>query len=238
MLAGTILIGSLLSCKEENLEHNTLSGIEIIQGWELLFDGKTTRGWHLYNNGYVPSSWIALKGELYCDPYNFEVKHGDLITDKEYRNFDLKFEWKISSEGNSGVFINIKEDRKYPTTYNTGQEYQLIDNCLIGENPYLKDSTRWAGCLYGFRPYQESVVAKHAGEWNESRIQQMNGRITFWLNGDISGEIDMNTDEWNELIEKSEFKNYPDYGKDASGHIGLQYWAKGVSFRNIKIREL
>ncbi len=233
-----VLAFLVMSCEEQDPEQNTLNGFEIIQGWELLFDGKTTRGWHLYNSGTVPSSWIALKGELYCDPYNFEVKHGDLITDKEYRNFDLKFDWKITAEGNSGVFINVQEDKRYPVAYHTGLEYQLIDNCLIGENPFLDDSTRWAGCVYGFRPYQEDVITNPVGQWNEARIQQMNGRVTFWLNDKISGEVDMTTDEWDDMVKNSEFKNYPEFGKTPSGHIGLQYWAKGVSFRNIKIREL
>jgi hypothetical protein len=50
-------------------------------------------------------AWIIQNNELYCKPDTFTVEHGDLVTDKEYQNFDLRFEWKITVGGNSGVFL-------------------------------------------------------------------------------------------------------------------------------------
>jgi hypothetical protein len=229
----------LYACSKEESVHNTLTEEEKEEGWQLLFDGKTTRGWHLYNLGNVPSSWVALKGELYCDPYNFEVKIGDLITDKTYKDFDLRFEWKISGEGDSGVFINVQEDDKYRRILDTGQEYQLLDDARIAKSRFLqRDSTRWVGCLYGIKPQQEIAEIRPAGSWNESRIKQKDGRITFWLNGKITVDQDCTGEEWRDLVADSELKRFPDYGTFRDGHIALQYWAKGVSFRNMKILEL
>ncbi|KPM47086.1 3-keto-disaccharide hydrolase [Jiulongibacter sediminis] len=231
---------AIIACQENKEEAgpNTLSEIEMEEGWTLLFDGKTTDGWHLYNAGDVPSAWIVTEnGELYCKPDTFEVVHGDLLTDKSYSNFEMKFNWKISEAGNSGVFINVQEDEAYPTAWTTGPEYQLLDNLGIHAE-YLHDSTHWAGCLYGFQKNLNTVIAKPAGEWNESMIKQENGRVQFWLNGVKTADQDLTGKEWKEKVANSNFKTFEAFGAATSGHIALQDWAKGVSFQNLKIREL
>lgn len=82
------------------------------QGWILLFDGKTTNGWHGYNKDGVPAVWLAKDGELQCDPTKrTELEVTDLVTDQAYENYELRFEWKISEGGNSGVFINVQEKK-------------------------------------------------------------------------------------------------------------------------------
>lgn len=228
-----------MGCEKSVEIQNILSEEEISEGWKLLFDGKTTRGWHLYNKGNVPSAWMVKDGVLSCYPYTFEVKQGDLITDETFRNFDLKFEWKVSEAGNSGVFINVQESKEYPTAWATGPEYQLIDNRDIGKNSFLyADSTRWAACLYGIKPNLNKPTVEPAGSWNYSRILQKDGKITFWLNGVITAEQDLADPSWSKLIAQSELSDYIHFGKFKEGHIGLQYWSKGVSFRNVKIREL
>ncbi len=236
----SILFGSFIavSCEGELSPHNVLTENEKAQGWELLFDGKSMQGWHLYNRGKVPSAWFVKDGELGCYPYTIDVKHGDLITDRQFKNFELKFDWKISNRGNSGVFINVQEDPKYKESWNTGVEYQILDHKLLEEGNFYKNPTRWSGAVYGFCSYEEDPKPNPTGEWNEARIQQMDGRISFWLNGEISSEVDMNEPDWTEMIAHSEFKDSPDFGKFEKGHIGLQYWSNGVTFRNIKILEL
>lgn len=228
---------AFISCKEAEHKENTLSETETKEGWSLLFDGETTKGWHLYNRGDVPSAWIVIDGELYCKPDTFEVEHGDLLTDKVYSNFDLKFDWKISEAGNSGVFFNVQEKEEYPTAWTTGPEYQLLDNLGIHEE-YLENTTHWAACLYGFKPNLNPVTPNASGEWNHSRIMQKDGVVSFWLNDIKTAEQDLNGEEWKNLVANSGFKTFEAYGKSTSGHIALQDWAKGVSFKNIKIKEL
>ncbi|MCP9767818.1 DUF1080 domain-containing protein [Lacihabitans sp. LS3-19] len=228
---------AFLSCQDKPTPVNTLSENEISEGWKLLFDGKTTEGWHLYNRGNTPSAWIVKDDELLCNPDTFEVEHGDLLSNVTYENFDLKFDWKISEAGNSGVFINVQEAEQYPRAWTTGPELQLLDNLGIHKE-YLNDTTHWAGCLYGFKSTLNAATYKPAGQWNDARILQENGKVSFWLNGVQTAEQDLKTPEWQEMVAKSGFKTFSDYGKSTKGHIALQDWSKGVSFRNIKIKSL
>ena len=215
---------------------NILTETEKKEGWVLLFDGTTTRGWHLFNQPTVNSAWAVVNGELTSDTNEKTGIRGDIVTDKTYENFDLVFEWKIAKEGNSGVFINVKEDTGYIATWATGPEYQLLDNANVTAD-YLKEGKRSAGAVYGVAPLKNKTDPKPFGEWNVSRILQKNGQLTFWLNGVVTGEEDINSTRWKDLVAASSLKTFPDFGKATSGHIGLQDWAKGVSFRNIKIKE-
>lgn len=92
-------------------QNNKLSVKEQAQGWKLLFDGRSVNGWHQYNSQAPFTRWKAKNGQLFCDPLD-NAGVGDLITDKEYKNFDLKFEWKLPKGGNSGVFINVLEKKE------------------------------------------------------------------------------------------------------------------------------
>lgn len=225
------------SCSEKKVGNNELSDSEKKDGWQLLFDGKTAQGWHLYNKAKTPSAWIVKDGELFCNPDTFEVEHGDLVSDKEYANFELKFDWKITTAGNSGVFINVIERDTIPRAWASGPEYQLLDHEGIGKE-YLKDSTKWAACLYGFMPQKNVSKPKSAGQWNESRIVQNNGKIAFYLNGILTAEQDLTSEIWKGMVANSGFKYFPLFGKNTQGRIALQDWSKGVSFRNIKIKEM
>ena len=124
LLSVGLLSAFLLSCSEKKVGNNELSNEEKEEGWTLLFDGKTTAGWHLYNKAKIPSTWMVKNAELYCNPDTVGIEHGDLVSDKVYKNFDLKFDWKISKAGNSGVFINVIEQDTIPTAWASGPEYQ------------------------------------------------------------------------------------------------------------------
>lgn len=226
----------LLSCSNKKVGNNQLSDQEIEEGWTLLFNGKSTDGWHLYNKAKIPSAWMVQNGELYCNPDTFGIEHGDLVSDKIYQDFDLKFEWKISKAGNSGVFINVTEIVTVPTAWASGPEYQLLEHENIGAE-YLKNKTKLAGCLYGFAPQKNLANPKPVGQWNESRIKQSNGKIEFYLNGVQTAEQDLNADSWKKMVAESGFKYFPLFGKNTKGRIALQDWSKGVWFRNIKIKE-
>ena len=117
----------LFSCKQPN----TLTESEKKDGWVLLFDGKTTKGWHLFNLPSKSAAWAVVNGELTSDIDEKNGLRGDIISDKKYENFDLVFDWKIAKQGNSGVFINVQEDTGYMATWSTGPEYQLLDNANV-----------------------------------------------------------------------------------------------------------
>ncbi|HVX50373.1 MAG TPA: DUF1080 domain-containing protein [Chitinophagaceae bacterium] len=231
-----IAISCFNACTRYN-EHNSLTDQEKKDGWVLLFDGKSTGNWHLYNKGKKPSNWVAADSELVCNPHLVATAHDDLTSDKAYTNFDLRFEWKISKGGNSGVFINVQEDTTYGTPWVTGPEYQLLDNDNSTDHNH-NDTLRQAGCLYGLAALKNHAAPKPYGKWNEARILQQNGKVTFWLNGVLSAEEDMTGDRWKQLVAGSGLGKFQDFGKFTSGRIALQDWNMGVSFRNIKIKEL
>src|SRR5437762_4197952 len=119
-------------------------------GWISLFDGKTTNGWHKYRGGPAGSAWKVADRALYLDTTNkgtWEIKDGgDIVTDDEFENFDLKLEWKISKGGNSGIIFCVHEDSvKYKDTWNTGPEMQVLDN---DGHPDGKIHKHRAGDLY------------------------------------------------------------------------------------------
>jgi hypothetical protein len=100
-------------------------------GWTPLFDGKTLNGWRGYNApGAAAKSdtalWKVEDGMLTVKPsHEGDTKgHRDIITTGTYREFDLRWEWKVAEAGNSGVKYFVLEDQ--PSAI--GHEYQLIDD--------------------------------------------------------------------------------------------------------------
>ena len=231
----TVILFSVYGCSTTE-QQNMLSDQEKKDGWTLLFDGKTMNGWHLFNKGTIHSAWSVDSGRLICNPHAKDVKHGDLVTDKVYQDFDLRFEWKISRAGNSGLFINVQERPELATTFSTGPEYQLLDDKNI-EPDYLKNPTHKAASIFGVVPNNSNSMPK-PGEWNQSRILQQYGKLTFWLNDAQTVQVDLQSAEWKNQVALSSLSKYPEFGVAVSGHLAVQDWTNGVAFRNIKIKEL
>lgn len=216
---------------------NTLSKKEKREGWHLLFDGKTTKGWHTYLRDTVGSKWQVQEGILVFDSSRPKSGGGDIVTNGSYENFELRLEWKISKGGNSGIIFDIQEDPRYPATYLTGPEMQVLDNIDASDN---KKQNHLAGCLYDLSGDSTVSLPRTPGEWNQVRILQKKGHLTFWLNGIKTFEGQMDSDAWNSMIATSKFngKNFSDFAKLAKGKIALQQHPGSSGWRNIKIREL
>lgn len=226
-----VFLITILGCTKQQ-GANQLSQQEQAEGWTLLFDGKTLDNWHVYNKGKLASEWSAVHGTILCNPDSPD-RHGDLITDKEYENYELVFDWKLSEKGNSGVFINIVEADSLATAWLTGPEYQLLDN----DHKDYPDETKRSGCLFGLSS-QKNEAKMESNQWNHSKIIQQNGKVKFFLNDILTTEMDFLSPEWSEMVSTSGFAKYRLFGRSTKGKIALQDWASGVSFRNIKIREL
>ncbi|HVS98264.1 MAG TPA: DUF1080 domain-containing protein [Puia sp.] len=224
-----VLTGSCGGGKRDN----QLTDEEKKEGWVLLFDGHSMTGWHLYHNDRRTPTWSVQNGELVCGP-DRRLDHMDLVTDREYANFDLRFDWKINKEGNSGVFIDVLERPDIPATYASGPEYQLLE-VTHADN---KNPLQQTGCIFNLTRQLHPGRPTVAGEWNESRIRQKDGKVEFYLNGVLTTQADLRSSAWSDSIGKSHFSNYPEFGKRASGHIALQDWFKTISFKNMRIREL
>jgi Domain of Unknown Function (DUF1080) len=218
-------------------EPNTLSKKEKKEGWKLLFDGKTTKGWHTYLKDTVGSKWQVKDGNIVFDPSKPKEGGGDIVTNESFENFELQLEWKISKGGNSGIIFDVQEDPKYDATYLTGPEMQVLDNIDASDN---KKQNHLAGCLYDLSG-DSSVSKPHpVGEWNQVKLIQNKGHLTFWLNNIKTYDGQIGSEDWNKLVAGSKFagKEFPDYAKVTKGKIALQQHPGSSEWRNIKIRML
>jgi hypothetical protein len=225
--------------QQNEIMANTLTDAQIAEGWKLLFDGKSTSGWHKYGGKPVGSAWKIADGELYLDTAvkeNWQIKDGgDIITDEEFENFHLKLEWMIAPNGNSGIIFNIHEDTAtYQWPWMTGPEMQVLDN---NGHPDSKITKHRAGDLYDLISCSKETV-KPAGEWNLAEIKLLNGKLDFYLNGENVVSTTMWDDNWNKMIAGSKFKQWPGFGKYKKGKIGLQDHGDMVRYRNIMIKKL
>ena len=216
--------------------NNQLTSEEFREGWRLLFDGLTPTGWHTYNQKKFGPAWKVVDGTLYCDT-TYQVpkgQEGDICTDDVYENFDLKYEWKISKNGNSGVMFLVQESPKYDAPYETGPEMQVLDNDGHPDGKILKHR---AGNLYDLIASSSEPVHP-VGEWNKAEIKLDHGSLTFTLNGIIVVATTMWDQNWDKMVSFSKFSQMPGFAKSKSGHIDLQDHGNAVWFRNIRIKTL
>lgn len=234
LFIGMIVFSILTSCTEVSKD-NTLSKQEKAEGWKLLFDGETTHGWRGYYATEIPAAWSAVDGTLMSAGEGGDMG-GDIITIDKYENFDLKLDWKLSPEGNSGILYHVVEGPELEATYYSGPEYQLIDDIGFPGGVTPLNST---GADYAMTPADTTQkVLNPIGSWNSSRIVFDKGHVIYYLNGKKVVEFTAWTDEWNEKVQKGKWKNYPAYGKAKTGFVGLQDHGSKIWFRNIKIKEL
>ncbi|KPK84016.1 MAG: hypothetical protein AMS27_11135 [Bacteroides sp. SM23_62_1] len=244
------MIISLVSCKSKtspeqaeggDMTMNILTPEEEEQGWKLLFDGETLNGWHSFLEDTI-TGWVVEDGTMKALGMGGDIG-GDIVSDDQFENFELCLEWKIAPEGNSGILYLVVEDTAYNAVYETGPEYQLLDDEGFpvpvneeGEPEPLNDD-QFTGSNYGMHPAQNKVL-NPAGEWNTARIIINNGHVEHWLNGDKVVEYELWTDEWKELVQAGKWADYPGYGSAKKGHLALQDHGSFVWFRNVKIKEL
>ncbi len=208
-------------------------------GWLSLFDGQTLSGWHTYGKTEPGSAWNVDSEAIHLNASakkDYQTQGGgDLVSKDEFGNFDLKLEWKISKNGNSGVIFYVHEDTaKYKETWNTGLEMQVLDN---NGHPDRKFPLHRAACLYDLVASNPETV-NPVGEWNQVEIISNNGQLEFYLNGPKVLSTTLWDDNWKKLIAGSKFKDMPDWGTFKQGHIALQDHGNDVWYRNIMIRKL
>jgi hypothetical protein len=221
------------------MQDNTLSTQEKTEGWKLLFDGKTTNGWHSYGYKSVGNAWNISDGTLHLDVANKKNwpanESKDILTNDEYDNFHLKVDWKLAKKGNSGIIFYVHEDKaKYANTYETGPEMQVLDNAGHADAKIPKHR---AGDLYDLISSSSEPV-KPAEEWNHAEIICKNGKLQFFLNGVSIVTTTMWDDNWKKMVANSKFKSMPGFGTFKKGKIALQEHGEEVWYKNIKIRKL
>jgi len=231
----------------EELRINTLSEVEAAEGWVLLFDGKSFEGWRgLGRESFPQEHWAIEQGAIKKIPSTGEVNlqkdgqplaGGDILTEKTFIDFELRFEWKISPAGNSGLKYNVSEAMSTanpPAFAALGFEYQILDD---DNHPDARNNpTHTAAGLYDLIP-PEGKNLKPVGEWNAGRIIFVGNHGEHWLNGAKVLEYDLDTPQMEKRLKASKYHIYEDFGLKRRGHIVIQDHTDAAWYRNIKIRE-
>jgi len=218
---------TLLACSSFAVD-NQLTDKEKADGWQLLFDGKTLNGWKTSDGN--PSKTPVEEGCINphgCGGYM-------MIHEKEWTNFILSLDFKISKGCNSGIFL-----RTFPLTPPPGKdvgwngiEVQVLDTTTNG----MTDT----GAIYDLVAPTKNAM-KPAGEWNHIEITCNMNLIDVLLNGEKVTRIDLDQfDTMGKRPDGSEhkfsgliFKNHYRHG-----YIGLQDHGSPCWYKNIKLKQL
>ena len=186
-----------------------------------LFDGKTLKGWKLI--GGKGPGYVVENGVLVCPAEG----GGNLFTEKQYANFVLRFEYKLSPGGNNGLGIRapLEGDAAY-----AGMELQLLDDQHEKYKGWLKPEQH-TGSIYDVIPARTGFQ-RTAGEWNQEEVTADGRRIRITLNGVIIVDADLDI-----VREPEVLKKHPGLKRPA-GHIGFLGHGTRVEFRNIRLKGL
>ncbi len=149
-----------------------------------------------------------------------------------YGDFDFRFEWRVGDAANSGV-IYRSWDMTRPT-WNTGPEYQILDDRRYFDGKLTKNS---AGSNYDLEA-PAFRATKPVGKWNQGRIVARGNKVEHWLNGYKIVEYEIGSPKWREQLAASKFKDMPGYATAKQGYIVLQDHGDPVSYRNLRIKRL
>jgi hypothetical protein len=247
LLAGITAASSALG---QEPPPNTLTAQEQADGWKLLWDGKTTDGWRSPKSDEFPTKSWAIKDGVFSvvSSGNAEAQAGgDIITRERYSNFELTADFITTPGCNSGIKIFVQPKISpidkvtgKPTGVGSaiGMEFQILDDERHPDAKLGRNGDRTCGSLYDLMPAPKDKIVMPMGEWNHARILSQGKHVEFWLNGKMTVEFERGSPEFRQCVALSKFKNIPDFGEWADGHILLQEHGSAVSFRNIKIRVL
>ncbi len=219
---------------------NTLTAQEKRQGWQLLFDGKTTANWRgAYADAFPDKGWVVrdgeLRGELHDGAESGDA--GDIVTLKTYTNFELRFDWKLGEGGNSGVKYFIEERQPKPDKGSqAGYEYQLIDDATYIYNGERLPADLKTASIYDVVAANKPDAAMN--RWHSSRIVVNNNHIEHWLDGRKVVDTNRRTNAFRQGVTNSKYKDYPGFADIPKGRILLQDHGHSVAFKNIKIKTL
>ena len=238
-LAAVLGLATALSAAEPS--PNTLTATEKQQGWKLLWDGQTTKGWRAAKGTEFPKQgWEVKDGVLsVLETGGAESRAGgDIVTEAEFAAFELRLDFRLTPGANSGIKYYVDTDLNKAAGSAIGLEYQLLDDARHPDAKMGRDGNRTLASLYDLIPAAATKPAKPIGEWNEARIVSDGRHVEHWLNGVKVLEYERGSEAFRKLVAASKYKVWPAFGERAKGPILLQDHGNRVSFRSVRIREL
>ena len=216
------------------LAQPNLSPLDQSLGWQSLNSAQDWRGYK--QTSFPAQGWTVKDGTIL---HAKAGGGGDLITTEQYGDFELQIDFRSAAKANSGIIWHVAE--KYDATYQTGPEYQVLEDATYGAKP---DDVHSTGAMYDLYAPAAGKKLNGVGEWNTARIYFRNGYVQHWLNGQklveahIFDSDNKPTKKWLDTIAASKFKDSKDFGILAKGHIALQDHGDEVAYRNARIRAL
>jgi hypothetical protein len=207
---------------------HALGQAETEPGFVALFDGQTLAGWRGFQQSEVPACWTVAEQAI-----RGSGTGPDLITQQQYGDFELRFEWKIEPGGNSGVIYRVQEEG-VEQSYQSGIEYQILDDEHFKSDLTPTQATAAIYGLYG----EPDKSLRPVGEYNSARIVARGNRLEHWLNDELVVECVRGSADWNKRLAASKFYAWPTFANSARGHIALQSHGGAVWFRNLRIQPL
>jgi hypothetical protein len=212
--------------------NNALTETEKTQGWALLFDGKSMRGWHHKGEIVTNSSWVLDDEAIHLSKQG----GGNLYSPVTAQSFELSIDWKLKDEnGNSGIWTRMMESLSEDNR--SGPEIQILGKL---NSEYTQDKLTVGSCymMYHPKPGPDAWV-KPAGQWNNYRIIMDGKHVEHWGNGVKMVEYEIGSADWlsRQNQAKARIKNSR-YGEVHYGSVVLTDHESPVWFRNIKVRPL
>ena len=230
----------VLATPQVNAIDNALSPREKAEGWQLLWDGKTSEGWRGARlNTFPEKGWTIKDGILTVEKGNGgeSTNGGDIVTTKKYRNFMLSVDFQITQGANSGIKYFVDPDMNKGAGSAIGCEFQILDDLRHPDAKLGVKGNRKLGSLYDLIPAPEQKPFD-INRFNTALVIVRGKHVEHWLNGVKLLEYDRDSQQWNALVAYSKYRDWPNFGNAAEGHILLQDHGDEVRFKNIKIKEL
>ncbi len=224
-------------------QHNVLSKKERKQGWILLFDGKTSKGWKgAFLDSFPVKGWEIMEGTLMVQPSGGaeSTNGGDIVTTALFSDFELLVDFKLTEGANSGIkyFVDPAQPKPANPRSALGLEFQILDDARHPDAKMGRNGNRTLSSLYDLIAAPSGKITRPIGEWNTARILSKGTHVEHWLNGSKVLEYERGSDAFRALIEISKYKPIPGFGLVKEGRILLQDHGDKVYFRNIKLRKL
>jgi len=194
---------------------------DLQQGFVPLVIGQSLEGWQGSVDGYELKDGILASKE---------ESGGFLYTEREYADFILRFEFKLSPGGNNGIAVRAPLGSRISRT---GMEIQVLDD--TAEKYKTLKPWQYHGSVYGLVPAKRGHL-KPVGEWNCQEILCQGRHIRVTLNGTVI--VDANLADLDHLGDKG-IDGYDHPGRyRESGRVGFMGHRTRVEFRNLRIKEL
>lgn len=192
-------------------------------GFQSLFDGQSLTGWKLTDQ--KGDGYGVTNGVLYCALGG----GGNLMTEKEYSDFILRFEFKLEDGSNNGVGIRapLEGDAAY-----LGMEIQILDEGAADRGKWGKlRPDQYHGSIYGVVAAKKGAL-RPPGQWNTEEITAQGRHIKVVVNGITILDANLN-----EVNDPYQIGKHPGLFRER-GHIGFLGHNDYIEFRNIRIKEL